>query len=263
MKTNPAPHTRGRSPPYLSPHPSPALTLTLTLTTLAVTVTLTLAASPSQAEIFVMDKEGPPEGFSADQRVVVLLGSAEAVTMANHQILDTLQVAPALSLSPSLFTHPAKTLPVERASRPASRPNPSEARAADGCDTPLGGPSLGWPLPAPVLSCVLSRPHHHRPPRAWVSHPPPGEWRQAWAGAATSAARRTTSTTPSAPACDIMSCSPSEAGKATVAEARGGGSGKRKRRPCHAESHNEMRALELQTRRMVRRVRVTAVLRFW
>ena len=40
----------------------------------------------------MLDKEGPPEGFGADQRVVVLLGSAEAVTMANHQILDTLQL---------------------------------------------------------------------------------------------------------------------------------------------------------------------------
>ena len=45
-----------------------------------------------------MDKEGPPEGYGADQRVVVLVGLPEAVTMANHQILDTLQACHALHL---------------------------------------------------------------------------------------------------------------------------------------------------------------------
>jgi len=53
--------------------------------------TLKALLANTQCEIFVMDKEGPPEGFGIDQRVVVLVGNPGSVTLANHQILDTLQ----------------------------------------------------------------------------------------------------------------------------------------------------------------------------
>jgi len=53
--------------------------------------TLKALLANTGCEIFVMDKEGPPEGFGMDQRVVVLVGSPGSVTLANHQILDTLQ----------------------------------------------------------------------------------------------------------------------------------------------------------------------------
>jgi len=42
-------------------------------------------------DIFVLDKEGPPSGFGVEQRVVVLVGTPSAVTLASHQVLDTLQ----------------------------------------------------------------------------------------------------------------------------------------------------------------------------
>lgn len=45
----------------------------------------------TSCNIFVLDKEGPPSGFGVEQRVVVLVGTPSAVTLASHQVLDTLQ----------------------------------------------------------------------------------------------------------------------------------------------------------------------------
>ena len=92
-----------------------------------------------------MDKEGPPEGYGADQRVVVLLGMPEAVTMANHQILDTLQ-ARARSPSPASPSPPGPTCPGVRTLCMLTRARaPSSTRPQVGPPGSVGAmaPSVG------------------------------------------------------------------------------------------------------------------------